>query len=121
MTKIANQYRSAEQLVLNRWASKMDKSGRPQAWKVQAVEEDRKNKRFDSSILSVFSKEVEDTVRVIDIAERIVKEICERICKQTNPAISVIGVEIELSDMPIKTGNDGGNTLPLECHKDKLV
>lgn len=94
MSTLANQYRSAEQLVLNRWATKLDKRGQSQVWKVNAVEEDRKNKRFDSSILSVFSKEVEDTVRVIDVAERAVREICERICKETNAEISVTDVEI---------------------------
>jgi hypothetical protein len=62
MTELAEVYQAAENLVIQRYATKPDKDGRPQFWRVKAILEDRKNHNLNSRTLQTFAEDVDAMV-----------------------------------------------------------
>lgn len=61
MSELGNIYKKAHQIVLNRYATEKDRQGRSQAWKVAAINEDKKVGK-DTGLIKTYVDEVEATV-----------------------------------------------------------
>jgi hypothetical protein len=61
MTELAELYQTAENLVIQQYATKPDKGGRSQFWRVKAILEDRKAGR-DSRTLQTLAEDVDAMV-----------------------------------------------------------
>ena len=82
-------YKQAETEVLNRYASQKDSHERSQAWKIKAIEEDRKLNN-DSRLLNTFVQEIEEAVDRMEKVKPLVqicKEACQPATKSVDPAM----------------------------------
>lgn len=65
MTDLANKYKLAERLVLQKYASEVDENGRYlNKWRIGAIEQHRKDKT-DGSVMNVFAEDVDKMVTLI--------------------------------------------------------
>jgi hypothetical protein len=61
MSRLGEIYKQAHEIVLNRYATEKDNLGRSQKWKIELLNEDKKNNR-DSGLIQRYINEVEATV-----------------------------------------------------------
>ena len=62
MTELAELYQTAENLVIQGYAVKLDKDGHSQFWRVKAILEDRKTGNLNSRTLQTFAEDVDAMV-----------------------------------------------------------
>jgi len=81
MTEMADRYRMAEEIVLKRYATELGQKGQCQKWKITAIADDRRDKRFDTSVLELFVDDVERDVERLLSVKPIVQELCKKTCE----------------------------------------
>lgn len=82
LSEMANRYRMAEEIVLKRYATELGPKGQCQKWKIKAIADDRKNGRFDTSILTLLVEDVEMEVNRLLSAKPIIQELCsKKVCE----------------------------------------
>lgn len=62
MSELAEVYQAAENIVIQRYATKPDVQGKSQFWRVKAILEDRKSGNLDSRTLQIFAEDVDAMV-----------------------------------------------------------
>lgn len=81
MTEMAETYKTAEELVLKRYATQPGEKGQCQKWKIPAIAQDRKDGRLETSVLKLFQEDVEREVDRLLLVKPIVKKLCEKACE----------------------------------------
>ena len=62
MSELAEIYQAAENIVLQRYATKPDKDGKPQIWRLKAILMDRKSGNLDSRVMQTLAEDIDATV-----------------------------------------------------------
>src|ERR1035437_4943459 len=78
MSEMADRYRMAEEIVLKRYATELNRKGQCQKWKIIAIANDRKDGRLDTSVLELFMEEIEQEVNRIELVKPIVEKLCKK-------------------------------------------
>lgn len=100
MTELAELYQTAENLVIQQYATKPDKDGRSQFWRVKAIMEDRKAGK-DSRTLQIFAEDVDAMVT-------------DLLTQKSNIIYSTMNSSAPVASLePVKPANPHGKNLPL--------
>lgn len=83
MSELGERYKMAESMVLHRYATEKNEKGHSQAWKIVAINEDRKSGK-DSGVMKAFIQDVESTVTLLESAKPIVENLCKEACQPSN-------------------------------------
>jgi len=75
---MAEKYKMAEEIVLKRYATELGPKGQCQKWKITAIANDRRDGRFDTSVLELFMEDVSREVERLLSVKPITQELCSK-------------------------------------------